>query len=809
MISTSLDLVFYLRKPALLLLLFSCLVLSPSVYSQNFTITGNVLNFTDKTPVSGANIAVKKLVKRFVNGDYLNDRIDFLNQKADSLGNFNISLSIGEYVIEATSISFQKKSKFINVKANTTITLELNESVNQLDDLEVKARKAESNITDVQSGLIKLDIKGIKKLPVVFGEADVIKALTLQPGVTTVGEGAGGFNVRGGRVDQNLVLLDDAPLYNTSHLLGFFTSINAEAIQNATLYKAGIPANYGGRLSSLFNITTKTQTESSRKALGIGIISSNMVLQESFANQKGSVMLAARGAYPNWIIRQFPKNYRDSRADFYDVNAAIQYKIFKNQIIKISAYRSADNFKFPEDSSYFWRTQTLTAQWNAIINSRFSAYAKAIYSGYTYGVKGLLTNYEFKFDSKIVDKELKAGVLYQTEKYNLETGGSLKFYNFSPGNQRPTAEGSAIINRDINKEYAREIAAFVSSEYNINKKMTVQAGLRYVVYANLGPGIVFRYKPNEPKTAESIIDSIQYSKSDITSQYGGIEPRASFKYQLSSSASLKLNYHRMRQYVHLISNTTAISPVDFWKLAGTYLPPQLADQLGLGFYKNFNNNSILSYIEGFYKKYNNLVEYKDGADLLLNPHLETELLGARGIAYGVEFSTQKTNGRFTGNISYTWSRSLIQVNSEFIQEQINQKKYYPSLFDKPHNLSLVADYYLGKGFTIAGTFIYQTGRPVTFPDAQYFFGSTTVLDYVNRNKQRLPDFHRLDFSISKDNRRNKDQKRYVLTNFSVYNMYARRNPYSVFYKQYLSTSKAYRLAVLGTVVPSLTLTFYW
>jgi TonB-dependent Receptor Plug Domain len=789
---------------------FFCLILfSFCANAQNVVLQGKIQNFTNKEPIAGASVAIKRLTKKFVNGDYINERVDYQKLVADTSGVYSVRLPLGEFVIEVTAVGFSKKAKFIDLKRPTTIDLELNESTNQLDDLEVKARKAEANITDVQSGVIKLNIQGMKKLPVVFGEADVIKALTLQPGVTTVGEGAGGFNVRGGRVDQNLVLLDDAPLYNTSHLLGFFTSINAEAIQNATLYKAGIPANYGGRLSSLFNINTKTQTDTSKKAVGIGIISSNVVLQESFNKKKGSVMLAARGAYPNWLIRQFPKNYRDSRADFYDVNLALQYRILSNQSIKFSAYRSADNFKFPEDSSYFWKTQTATLQWSGIITNALSFNVKGIYSSYIYGVNGLLKDYEFKFDSKILDREIKAGIVYQKEKWNLETGISLKKYDFSPGNQNPTEAGSAIISRNLAKEYGREAAAYASSEYTFSKKFSVQAGIRYVQYANLGPGAVFQYKEGIPKTKESISDSTVYGKNEANYTFGSFEPRFSVKYQFNGSSSLKLNYHRMRQFVHLISNTTAISPVDFWKLAGGYIPPQQADQYALGYYKNFNNNKIQTYIEGFYKKYNNLVEYKDGADLLLNPHLETELLGADGMAYGVEFNAQKSQGRWTGNLSYTWSRSLIRVQTPFSEELVNQGSLYPSLFDKPHNLSVTSDYYLGKGWTMAGTFTYQTGRPVTFPDAQYFFGSTTILDYSNRNKQRLPDFHRIDFSLSKDSRRNKNQKRYVITNFSLYNLYARRNPYSVFYKQYLGTSKAYRLAVLGTVIPSLTLTFYW
>ena len=567
--------------------------LAPTVLrAQTLQISGKIQNFTNKEPIGAANIAVKKLVKKLVNGDYINERTDYRNVVADTSGKYGIGLAAGEYVLEVTAVGFSKKAKFIDLKRNVVLDLELNESANQLDDLEVKARKAEANITDVQAGVIKLNIQGIKKLPVVFGEADVIKALTLQPGVTTVGEGAGGFNVRGGRVDQNLVLLDDAPLYNTSHLLGFFTSINTEAIQNATLYKAGIPANYGGRLSSLFTINTKTQTDTSRRAVGIGIISSNVVLQESFGNKKGSVMLAARGAYPNWLIRQFPKNYRDSRADFYDINAAVQYRILPKHSLKVSVYRSGDNFKFPEDSSYFWKTQTATAQLSGILSKHLSYNAKAIYSNYTYGVNGLLKDYEFKFDSEILDRQLKLGLVYQRDKYNVETGMGYIKYDFSPGNQNPTAEGSAVISRNIDKEYARELSAYISSELTLTKRFSVQGGLRYVAYANLGPGTINVYKAGVPITKESISSTVTYANKEEAFSFGGLEPRVSLKYQFNGSSSLKLNYHLMRQFVHLISNTTAISPVDFWKLANIYIPPQTAQQFALGFYKNYDNGVL-------------------------------------------------------------------------------------------------------------------------------------------------------------------------------------------------------------------------
>ncbi|MCU0340271.1 MAG: TonB-dependent receptor [Spirosomaceae bacterium] len=777
--------------------------------AQKNAVTGRIQDNTSQKPLLAATVQVKRLVKVVANGDYTYNRTDFGGTNSDSLGQYRLQLPNGEYVLEVSAVGYATKSRYLNLRRSVEIDFELSEKINQLDDVEIRTQKAESNVKSVEMSTIKINMQSLKTTPIVFGESDIIRALTLQPGVTNVGEGAGGFSVRGGRTDQNLVLLDDAPIFNTSHLLGLFTSINAEAVQSATLYKSGIPARYGGRLSSLLNMTTKTGREEKRTAVAVGPISSNALIERPFANKKGSLMLAGRGAYPNWMINAFPKRFEGSKASFYDFNGSLQYRLNTRNSLTITAYQSGDAFKFPEDTSYFWRSRVATAQWGAQLGSKLSITTKGILSHYTYGVKGLTEGFEYQLNARIRHHELRTDLLYQlTDKHRFEAGGNVIFYRFSPGTVRPTATGSAINERQLADEYGRESAVYLSYDWDISKRVSLQVGARYSMFQNVG-GRVLTYQPNQPLAVESIADTLQFGRNEVNFNNGGFEPRALLKVELADNKSVKLGYNRTRQYMHLITNTTAISPVDYWKLANRYAPPQQAHQVSLGYYQNLQDNTFITSVEGFYKEMTQLIEYKDGASLLLNEHLETELLPAIGQSYGVEVSLQKTKGRLTGFVNYTWSRSLVAARSEFAIEQINQGQFYPSIFDKPHNLNVSAQWYLGSGWTGSTNFMYQTGRPLTYPDGQYVFNDNLIFNYSTRFASRLPDYHRLDLSLSYDSRRTKEQKKYSVLNISFFNLYARKNPYSIFFRQYLGAPRSYRLAVLGTVIPSVTLTKYW
>jgi TonB-dependent Receptor Plug Domain/CarboxypepD_reg-like domain len=780
------------------------------LHAQAVVLSGVIKDYHNQQVVASANVQAKKISREFINGGYVNVQRDFKAVLANEKGEYQLTLPADEYVIEVSSVGYIKKSKFMRLQQNTTYDVDLSERVNQLDDVEVRTQKADANVKSLEMSAVKLNIQNLKKLPVVFGEGDIIKALTLQPGVTTAGEGTGGFSVRGGRTDQNLVLLDGAPLFNTSHLLGFFTSINPETIQSATLYEGGISARYGGRLSSLLDMTTKTSTDRNRTVLSLGPVSSNGLIQRPFANKKGAFMLAARAAYPNLMISAFPKRFSGSKAAFYDVNGSLQYRIGSKQSVALTVYQSSDKFKFPEDTSYFWQSQIATAQWNMQVNAKLSVTAKALLSHYTYGVNGLAQNYEYRFESALRHHEARMDWMFlPNDKNKVEWGANVINYQFSPADIQPTATMSVVNGQFSPKEYGREAAAYLSHEWQPLSRISMQLGVRYSVFSNLGPGKVFVYNPNLPRTADNIIDTLTYGSGQSTFSNGGFEPRASLKIELSDAQSIKFSYNRTRQYLHLISNTTAISPIDYWKLSNRYIPPQIADQWAAGYYRNFSENTYVTYVEGFYKKMRQLVDYKDGASLLLNPHLETELLPAEGHSYGVEVSLQKNKGLFTGFVSYTWSRALVAMRPQFVIDQVNNGQYFSSAFDMPHNLTLSGNWFLGSGWSVVTNFVYQTGRPATFPDGQYTLNESLIFNYSQRNGSRMPDYHRLDLSFSYDGRRTKEQRRYSIVNISFYNLYARKNPYSIFFRQYGGYPKAYRLSVLGALIPSVTLTLHW
>lgn len=734
-----------------------------------------------------------------------------LGVRTDENGFYSLSLPLGDYVIVFSDVAHRVLVKEIKLRDNIRLDIDLEESAKDLDEVTITGKSAEQTLKDVEMGNVKLNIQGIKKIPVVFGEADILKALMLQPGVTTVGEGAGGFNVRGGRVDQNLVLLDGIPLFNTSHLLGFFANINPDVVQDASLYKGGIPAAYGGRLSSLLNMNTKNGNEEETKASwGIGPVSARAVVEGPLIKNKLTFLLGGRAAYPNYLIKAFPKNVNESRAFFYDANAKLQYKFNTNNRLSLTFYRSYDNFKFPEDTVYHWTTTAASMQFSSVLRKNLFLNLNLIHSDYQFALDGIKPDYEYSYASSIRQQEAKFGFLFTpNDRLKFDWGGNFIHYRLNPGTLNPVGDFSIINSDKIPDEQANEMAGYASGEWEISKTFSIQTGIRYSYFKQLGVGIIRNYEPNAPRTVETILNEQAVGAGETMQQYGGFEPRMSFKYGIDGLSSLKLSYNRMRQYLHLISNTTAISPVDFWKVSDTYIKPQIADQYAIGYFRNFEDNTIETAVEAYYKGIENLVEYKNGATLLLNQHIETDLLNAKGQAYGIEFSVKKNKGRFTGQASYTFSRTMAQVKTPYPVELVNQGEWFPSIFDRPHQFVTSTSLQLGKGWTFGANFTFQSGRPITYPDGQYGYNNTLVNNFSKRNADRLPAYHRLDISFVKDSRRNKEQKRYHTVNVSFYNLYSRQNPYSIYFLRYNLSTLSYRLSVLGAAIPSVTLNFYY
>jgi hypothetical protein len=772
------------------------LSISASAAFAQYKLEGTVNDFKTGKPVIAANVFIKNTNKGAVTNDQ---------------GYFSLSLPSGQYQVTISAVGYQTQNRTIQLAQNARLDVELEEDIRQIQEITVTGKATDRNIKEIQMSTVRVDMLNIKKIPVVFGEADIIKALLLQPGVTTVGEGAGGFNVRGGRTDQNLVLLDGAPIFNTSHLLGFFTNVNPDVVQDAVLYKGNIPAAYGGRLSSLLLMETKSgDPEKWNVNGGISFISSRATVDGPIIKNKLSLLASGRIAYPNFIIGLFPKVFNGSRGFFYDTNVKLDYRLNDKNRFSLSGYRSYDNFKFPQDTLYGWETNNASFRWKSILAKNLTFNVNAIHSHYQFNTEGLQKQYEFLLKSVVQHQELKASLSFTPEKHIIETGASVIYYKLDPGSLNPVGDNSNVNPFASRKENATERSAYISDEWQITPTITLQAGLRYSFYQNRGPGLLYVYEENTPRSLETIVDTISYENGRPIKGYDGWEPRVGLRVGLGTQTAIKVSYNRSRQYLHLISNTTAISPVDFWKGSDYYVPPQVADQGAIGIFRNFKNNTYETSIEAYYKDIKNLVEYRNGATLLLNSLLEADLLKAKGKAYGIELNVQKLTGKLTGQFGYTYSRSLTAVQTPFAITQVNGGEFYPSNFDRPHNLTISTQWKMGRGWTMGTNFIYTTGRPATYPESKYVLNNGTVIGYSKRNADRIPDYHRLDVSFSFDSRKDKTtDSRYSLWVFSVYNVYARKNPYSIYFINDNSRAQAYRLAVFGIFIPSITWNLYF
>ena len=766
----------------------------------NATLSGYIKEAKTGEGIIGGTVYIEELKKGTASNEY---------------GFYSITLPAGNYHIAFSYVGLKKERKQIILNSTGTFSIELSEAPFQVKEVTITGEAEDLNISGVQMSMTRLSMKTIETIPAFLGEVDVIKSLALLPSVSTVGEGASGFNVRGGDIDQNLILLDDAPIFNSSHVFGFFSVFNPDAVKNVTLYTGGISAKYGGRLSSILDIK---QNEGNLKEFtgkgGIGIVSSRLTLEAPIVKDKCSFLVAGRTSYSDWILQKVPDiNVQNSSAFFYDVTAKINYAFDNKNKLSLSTYLSDDKFRFGPDTTYEWGTANAVLKYNHVWGEKIFSGFTAVYSKYHYKVDNQAEVNSFELEYGIEYKSLKADFTYFSQKHQLDFGTSIIWYGFQPGTLIPASEGSGINPVDMKKEQSREMAIYINDEYKISPGITLMIGLRYSLFQNLGPAHVYIYQDNVPKDQGTIIDTLHFSTGEVIKTYGGFEPRVSIKLGLGPCSSLKLSYNRMRQYISLISNTAAITPIDIWKTSNNHIRPQTGDQVIIGYFRNFAENSIETSIEAYYKKVSNLVEYKDGANLLLNETLEADLLEGKGRAYGIELQVKKKTGRLTGWASYVYSRSERQVNGEFPEEQINFGEYYPSNYDKPHNVKIVSNYRITQRWSFAANFTYSTGRPFTAPYSKYrinnrLFNNITVANFSQRNQYRIPDYHRLDISVTLGEGHRKNRKWKGSWTFSVYNVYGRKNAYSVFFKDvYGVPPMPYKLSILGVPFPSLTYNF--
>ncbi|WP_128546236.1 TonB-dependent receptor [Larkinella soli] len=778
-------------------LLFLLTLLNPGASAQRLTLSGKVEDGATGKPLPGAGLSVLSVGA----GTTTNDS-----------GRYVLDLPRGSYLIQISAVGYKTALERVVLNADRSITFRLQSRTIDLDEVQVKDRREDQNVEDVRMGRVQIDVQQLKKLPMVLGEPDILKALVLQAGVTTAGEGAGGFNVRGGRTDQNLVLLDGAPLFNTSHLLGFYTNVSPDVVQDINLYKGTFSAQYGGRTSSLLLMTTRPgNADAWRVSGGISPISGRVVVDGPIA-KKLTLLAGGRIAFPSWVLQLFPQRTtaRESRAFFYDGNFKLQFTPNATNTISLSGYRSQDRFKFPGDTLYGWQSNVASVRWSSLLTRNLQLNVTGLYSGYQFSVDGQRASYEFDLTAAIRHREVKADLYYTLrDRHRIQVGLNGISYQVQKGNIEPVGDASSINPKRLEPENAREGGAYLHTEWTLTPSLTLQAGLRYSAYALVGPRTIYRYEAGVVPSRETITDSTLYGSGQTVKTYGGWEPRLGLRFQFGPATSLKLNYSRMRQYLQLISNTTAITPVDFWKASDPFVPAQVADQYSVGIFQNLADNAVELSLEGYYKTIDNLVEYRNGATLLLNETLETDLLKARGRAYGLEFSLAKNRGRLTGQLNYVYARSLVAVQTPFSELLVNRGEWYPSNFDKPHNLNVQARLAMKYKWTFVANFVYSTGIPATYPDGQYVFDNQPTLNYSRRNADRVPAYHRLDVSFSKDTRLTAAQTRYGIWTLGVYNVYARKNPYSIYFTRVFSSTRSYRLAIFGMFIPSITYNFYF
>ena len=773
-----------------------CLLLSlSSAFGQEKVIlSGYIKNVDNGEALIQATVVIPELGT----GAYTND-----------YGFYSISLPPGKYNVRFSYLGFKTITKQVELSSSQALNVELENEFITTEEVVIQSEAADQNVSQVEMSTVKLDINEVRRMPQLLGEVDIIRSIQLLPGVSTVGEGATGFNVRGGNVDQNLILLDESPVYNSSHLLGFFSVFNADAIKDIKLYKGGIPANFGGRLSSVLDVRQKEGNNKKFSGTGgVGLISSRLTLEGPIGSEKASFMVAGRRSYMDLFLQlSGDEDIRSNILYFYDLNAKVNYQVNDKNRIYLSGYFGDDVFRFENDFRMQWGNQTGSIRWNHLFSDKLFSNFSAVYSNYRYrlGVPDVPENSDpFSWTSHIINYSLKADFgYYVSPDFTLDFGASTIFYRFKPGEVDFLGDTTNFSDFDLEHEHALESGIYIDAEHKVNKRLTLQYGLRYSNFMNIGDGVVYQYEEGVPMQVSSITDTIQYGDFETIETFDALEPRFSFNYRLDEKSSVKGSYNRIRQYIHLVSNTTSATPLDVWKPSGAHVDPATVDQFALGYFRNFSDNKYETSVEVFYKDFSDLLDFKDGAELFFNETIETELLSGNGRAYGAEFLVRKKKGKWTGWLGYTLSRTERKVIG------INNDEYYPSNYDKLHDLSLVLNYQLNDKWDLSGNFVYYSGRPVTYPDARYIYDGITVPNYSNRNGSRGPAYHRLDLSANWD--MTKPGKKWEQSlSFGVYNAYGRRNAYSVFFRQNEDNSaltEAVRLSIFAIPIPYVTWNF--
>jgi len=768
---------------------------SQSQSSTTATLSGTIYTMETGEPMIGAVVLEKVGYKQIVTGKN---------------GSYTLTLEKGRHTIYIQNIGGFQEQRLIDLKGDGILDMKIAENILSLDEIVVSSG-AFSNVNKLDMGVQSITIADVKKLPAVLGEVDILRGVLIMPGVNTVGEASAGFNVRGGTTDQNLILYDHSTIFNPTHVFGFFSAFNPDMVTGVELYKGSIPVNYGGRLSSVLQVDPKFgRTDKIGGSGGIGIMTSRLSL-EGPIGKKTTFIVGGRTTYSNWALDLLDDDaeLNGSKVSFYDVNANIKHQINEKNIIRFTGYASKDNFQFDLDTTYSYQNLNLGLSWTHFFNDQLEAIVVIGSDSYEFNIEGQdnpLNAYEFGFD--VNQLHFRADFEYRkNEKHIMKFGAHAIQYKLDPGSIRPYGDESIVIEKSIDTENAREVSLYFGDEYTLSEKFSISYGGRYMIYQMLGPATISQYTPDQPITEANLVGEIAYRQDKVIKTYHGPEFRFAARYSLTNKSSVKFSVNTMRQNIHLLSNSSSISPTDSWKLSDPYIKPQNGGQASLGYYRNLAQNKIELSGEIYYRYMNNLLDYRSGALLILNDKIEQDVLNSTGKAYGLELLIKKKTGSFQGSLAYTYSRSLLKTSDQPSVEKINGGSFYPSNYDQPHHVVLAANYELSKRVNTSLSANYSTGRPVTLPIAKFEYAGSERVYFSDRNAYRIPDYFRIDFSINFEGSHKVKKLAHSSWSMGVYNVLGRSNPYSVYYTPVDGKLKGYQLSIFARPIPFITYNF--
>lgn len=764
-------------------------------YATDYTLSGLVRHRETGKAVADVTVLISNLNK---------------GSATDENGFFQFQLPAGVHQLETRFVGMRPTLSRLVLYSSGFVEIFVEDGVQQLDEVVVEARQ-DLNVEEVLAGTDRIDAEDSKEIPLVLGERNLLKIATTLPGISSAGEGAIGVNVRGGRSDQNQFLLNGATIYNPTHFFGLFQALNPFVVDRVDIYKGVIPVNYGGRLSAVFDMQTISGDTTQLKGEGsVGPVTSNLALEIPADKGNAALVIGGRLAYSDWILRSLNNSeLRGNEASFYDLIATYTNDINSNNRIRATAYYSKDRFSLTPDSLMGYNNRVFALEWNRRLANTHNLQFNLSNSHYGFTLNNNPSpNAGSEFAFALQESEFKFWDRFRPSTSNqMQMGLSIRGYRIHPGALRPLGAASDVVEFQIPQEQAIEAGLFVSNRIELSERMDIDAGLRWTFYGALGPAQGRKYTEGLPRNQGTLTDIINFNSGELVAFYNGPEFRTAARFLFSENFSIRAGFNSMYQYLHALSNTTTVSPIDTWKLSDSNIRPQRSTITSLGFFRNSSGGELELSLEGYYKWSDDVLDFKSGARILLNDRLETEVLQGDGKSYGLEFLVRKNKGRLNGWVGYTWSRSLIRFASKFASEEINNGTFFPSNYDRPHDLSLIANYRFTRRYSASLNFAYQTGRPITYPVGQFVYNNAEYVMYSDRNRFRIPDYYRLDLGVNIEGNHKKDKLAHSFWTVSVYNVLGRNNPYSVYFVTQNGEVKALRSSIFAIPVPSITYNF--